>query len=249
MTTTTEIATIENVAESFPILAGNAGIAINDILSDPAIAGSLEMHKLPKINVPGAGGTTFEFETADGTVETKVLEGIIIAAYPVRLFWEEEYGKGTATPPDCVSYDLKTGVGSPGGPCAECPMISSDNGNRPRCQEKRYIMLLLPDFVLPFNLVAPYKSVQEFESYSIKLLTKGRRTLNMTTKISLAKDKSQNGVDYAKLQFTPGTPISPEMVKMAEEYRAGLDNLFARRPEHISGFDEATTGGDEANPW
>ncbi len=74
-----------------------------------------------KVKIPSGGGLMFEVTGENGEPEpVKTIEGVILYHHAVNSFYKEKY-TGGSNPPDCGSYDGKTGEGDPGGDCSKCP--------------------------------------------------------------------------------------------------------------------------------
>ena len=89
-----------------------------------------------RVTIPAAGGTTFELpgELPGETDAAKEFTGVILYHHPLFAYYRERFTGGNNAP-DCGSYDGVTGVGNPGGVCAQCPLNqfgSGENGGKPQ---------------------------------------------------------------------------------------------------------------------
>jgi len=147
----------------------------------------------------------FEVIGDDGSPEpVKEIEGVILHHHATNSFYKEKYTGGN-NPPDCGSYDGKIGEGNPGGSCGNCPYNqfgSGDNGNGKACKNKRRIFILREGEVFPIMLSLPTGSLKEFTNFVRRLVTKGKRSHTLVTKISLKKATSSTGIQFSQAVFS-----------------------------------------------
>lgn len=158
-----------------------------------------------KVKIPAGGGLMFEVIGDDGSPEpVKEIEGVILYHHATNSFYKEKYTGGN-NPPDCGSYDGKIGEGNPGGSCGNCPYNqfgSGDNGNGKACKNKRRIFILREGEVFPIMLSLPTGSLKEFTNFVRRLVTKGKRSHTLVTKISLKKATSSTGIQFSQAVFS-----------------------------------------------
>jgi hypothetical protein len=168
-----------------------------------------------KIKIPAGGGLMFEAPGDDGEPEPiKEIEGVILHHHPVNSYYKDPYNGGS-NPPDCGSYDGKTGEGTPGGNCATCPFNqfgSSDNGKGKACKNKRRIFILREGEVFPVMLSLPTGSLKEFTKYVRRLITKGKRSYSLVTKITLKKATSSTGISFSQAKFSIERNLSKDEI-------------------------------------
>lgn len=225
----TELAPLEAKEVAEFALFSNQDVSLHELFEENLADDEFKPGDLNRISVPSGGATTFEIPTADGPVEVKELEAIIIKATPVRFYWKEDFGtSGAGTPPDCYSEDLIHGHGDPGGLCADCPMNQFQNGGKEGkpCTEKRNIFILPADSLLPYNLSCPVQSIKNFKKYRIDLTRRGLSITSITTLISLQKEKNNNGINYSQLIFRPGRTLSQEQAKVVRAYRDSFSKVL-----------------------
>jgi len=126
---------------------------------------------LDSIHVPLAGSEFWQMP--DGT-PVKSFRAVILGFRDFRKWYKDRYQPGQdARPPDCVSEDLITGVGDPGGQCAVCPhnqwgTAIGPDGDLTRgkaCGQYRTLFLSLPGHLLPVRLIAPPTSLKSIRRY------------------------------------------------------------------------------------
>lgn len=122
-----------------------------------------------RVTIPAAGGTTFELpgELPGETDAAKEFTGVILYHHPLFAYYRERFTGGNNAP-DCGSYDGVTGVGNPGGVCAQCPLNqfgSGENGGK-ACKNKRRIFILREGELIPILLTLPTGSMKEFAVFA-----------------------------------------------------------------------------------
>jgi hypothetical protein len=165
---------------------------------------TLSAGDLTRVPIPAGGATTFVIPTIDGEIETKEIEGIIIFTQLTRAYWPLSFDEtGGGTPPECASFDGLTGMGNPGGNCLKCPLKEFNSGDkgRPACQEKRQIFLFQKDDFLPTLIAAPAGSLKNAKQYLTGLTARRMFSHQVYTRLTLERDKNQDGIAYSKLVF------------------------------------------------
>lgn len=246
MTKEVAIIDVKEVAE-FRLFTGS--IDIKSLVKDNLGGEKFDPSDLSRISVPAGGGTTFEVSGAGGIYETKKIPAVIVHVQPQRLYWETQYGEGEVTPPDCFSTDLLVGHGSPGGNCAECPMNqfgSGRGGEGKACSEKRNIYILTKDTLLPYNLSAPVKSIQNYRKYLVALTQVGVNIRQVITIIGLEKDKNKAGISYGKLTFEMGPDLTKEQRAAVEAFREGFVPIIESTSMRTAAYDVAQPADAEA---
>ncbi len=133
------------VLQKFAVLApGNENIV--DILAQNLGGKQLSLFKLEKLGVAAQGMPFFVAKLGDEMEQVKEFDGIVLMMGRNRSFWLKSFEEsGGGSPPDCVSDDLRIGMGDRDGSgviakheCATCPHNQWDsgaNGVGKRCQE------------------------------------------------------------------------------------------------------------------
>lgn len=212
------------------------GLVVKEVtvptLADMSAAFAEEMDGLEisfdRVKIPSGGGLAFEVpgDDPDSPDMAKELVGIIIDHHPINVYYAMAYSGGNA-PPDCASDDGKFGVGTPGGSCATCPLNqwgSADDGGRGKaCQNKRRVYLLRDGDLFPVLLTLPSTSIRNFSDYMAKrVLSKGHRSYEVLTKITLKKATSATGISYSQAQFALAGKLDAETAKRAMDMAAGI---------------------------
>ena len=218
------------------------------------------------VKVPAGGGLSWTVPTLEGEESRKELAGVILDHYPVRAYWEHEYGKdGSSAPPACSSIDGIRGVGNPGGECAKCPKNewqSGKDGRGKACRQKHRVFLYAPEFegFLPFLVVLPTMSAtKKYEgsiaTYAVKLTSRLKPLSSVTSRLKLTEDKNQDGIKYSKVQFFMGEELAPDDMEKVKHLIAFLKPAMRQKPIGAEEYDNedtiATTGAApvEKEPW
>ena len=113
------------VNEGFAVLANQN--VLNEALAEDCQG--LEF-SFDRVKLPAGGGTAFELPSAesDETEMVKDITGVIVYNHPAYAYYHDKYTGGN-NPPDCGSFDGVTGIGNPGGNCADCPYNKFGSGS------------------------------------------------------------------------------------------------------------------------
>ena len=215
--------------ETFQLLAATPEKIdeMKELIAEVPESDGMTPFDLPELKVPSGGGTSWEVTTAAGEESVKVLRGIILVANKVRQYYAGEF-TGEGVPPHCSSQDGVTGHGSPGGQCAECPLAqwgSAKNGAQ-ACAERRHMLMLTPDSILPSFLNLPPTSLKAFRKYRTLLLGQSLPISGVITEMTLTKAKNATGIEYSQVNFSSGGVLSPEERARAKEFADGFAALM-----------------------
>ena len=198
----------ENLPEKIPQFAIMAmeKDGIKDILAQNLGGERLEIKDLVVIKVPSGGATTWVYDSINGEIESKHIDGIIISTQMTRAYWPDIYSGGKE-PPVCSSQNGLDGVGDPGGDCNTCPhnqFNTADGGKNPgkACSEKRFLFMVTPGEILPICVRAPAMSLSPSKTYLIGLTSAQKKMHSVVTRLTLVKDMNKKGQAYAKINFT-----------------------------------------------
>lgn len=172
-----------------------------------------------RVTIPAAGGTTFELpgELPGETDAAKEFTGVILYHHPLFAYYRERFNGGNNAP-DCGSYDGVTGVGTPGGSCAKCPLsqFGSGENNGKACKSRRRVFLLREGELFPMILSLPTGSLREFSRYIKRLLSKGRKSNTVVTRFSLKKATNSSGIAYSQAAFGVDRVLSEEEQRLIQ---------------------------------
>lgn len=172
-----------------------------------------------RIKIPSGGMTVFEMpgEAEDSPETVKEFSAVILYHHPILQYYREKY-TGGSNPPDCGSYDGVTGVGTPGGSCAKCPLAQFGSGenNGKACKSRRRVFLLREGELFPMILSLPTGSLREFSRYIKRLLSKGRKSNTVVTRFSLKKATNSSGIAYSQAAFGVDRALSEEEQRLIQ---------------------------------
>jgi len=197
---------------------------------------------LDQIKIPAAGGRVWSYETLDGEVDSKIIEGIIVYTTTTRVYWKDSYEEsGGGSPPDCVSIDMIHGRGEPGGMCPQCPLSEfksapvrkgQEKSRGQACQERRFMFLVLPNAALPYVINLPPTSLNPSKRFLLRLASNGINFYERITRVELEPDKSADGHKFSKAKFSVAGPVpNPDFWK---EYSLKIAPMLQATAEEIA---------------
>lgn len=205
---------------------------------------------LPRAKNPSGGSLKWEISGGGEEPESiSSVEGVLIYHKNNRAYWKGEYSG--SVPPDCVSPDGKTGIGTPGVVCAKCPYsrFGSGKNSSQACKMMKHLFMLRPNSILPTLFIVPPTSLKRVRPFLIDLVNRRKQYWKIITNIRLSKATSKSGQDFAEFLFSIGGDLDEENVKVIEPYRNSLIDSLASMPIV---FDEASLNqeaGEGGAPW
>ena len=158
-----------------------------------------------RIKVPAGGGIAYEVpsDNPDEPDSKKEIKVIILHHHPVQSYYAEEYS-GASDPPDCSSFDGKTGIDRETGEvksCRDCDLNQFGSGNNggKACKTKRRLFLLLENNSLPVILTLPTTSLGDYSKFITRIVGKRKKSYHFVTKFTLKKDQNAGGITYSKV--------------------------------------------------
>ena len=219
------------------------GVDIGELVKSNLEGEGISFMDLERVKIPSGGGKTWTITDENGEeVDVREIEGIILHSKMIRSYWKDEYSGG-GTPPDCSSDDCVTGVGDPGGKCNTCEFNKFGTKKHSKaCAERRLFFLLTSDSVLPVVISIPPTSLDAAKKYLINLTSKSMvKSYAVTTKFTLDKDKSKDGIEFSRVIMTKGERLDDMAVRQVESYRDGIIPLLTQAASDIaSGGSEGT---------
>jgi hypothetical protein len=201
----------------------------------------------------------YEVPNEDGDTDAvQEFSGVILFNHPLNMYYKTDYNGGN-TPPDCGSFDGKTGAGdlpawlTSGGNCKKCQYnqfgTAKDSKGNPTkgkaCKNRQRVYVLREGEMFPMVFSLPTGSLAGFGKYLTAQLSKGRRPSQYVTRFSLKKAQSSEGKPYSQSQFSIDRVLSAEeqalVTKLAEQVKA-----YAQ----MAGYDQSDIISlDEDNPY
>lgn len=186
--------------------------------------GGMSEFDLERIKIPSGGGTSWTVNTLEGESMAKELEGVILHWREPRVYYSRgiEEGGGGGQPPDCYSNDGKIGIGNPGGACDKCPLSQwgSDpkGGKGQACKQRRLLFFLRPENLLPDALSVPPTSIKPIKQYFLRLASQAVPFYGVKTRLTLKKEKSDRGIDYARIEAAVASRLTQEELSAVKRY-------------------------------
>ena len=199
---------------------------LKEIISENLGGAGMSHLDLPRVRIPTGGGTQWTIPDPEGEKSERVLKGIIVYQTVARGYWEASFDEGGGQPPTCYSNDGKTGQGDPGGDCSTCKFNqwNSDRrgGKGKACRELRLLFMIQGDSLLPTVIALPPTSVKPAHHYFVSLTQKGIPYWGVETEIVLEKERSDNGISYAKASFKMAQKLSKEETATMRAYKEAI---------------------------
>lgn len=274
------IPSIRDLPGGVPELLGKGYVAFDPTMDisealEMALGPGVEIRigDLDRLKVPADGINGFMVPDPDTGKDRLVDEliGIPVGIDARRSYWISSEVTGAA--PDCYSRDLKIGVGvygpgsegNPAGTCATCPMAAIGSANKgtaaSACKEQKLIFLLSGDVILPYMLIVPPGSLQNFKGFGMTLFKRRvrghERGVDATGKpqfgsawsaceirVTLERDQNKVGQRYNKLSFAINRRLDPDEQAVVDLYARFMEGLIASQADQIDAVAEDTA----ANP-
>jgi hypothetical protein len=193
-----------------------------------------------RVKIPSGGSTAFELPTEGEESEmVKEFSAVILHHHPLNAYYETKY-TGGSNPPDCGSFDGKTG-GS-GQPCASCPnnqFGTGENGAK-ACKNKRRVYILREGECFPLLLTLPTGSLKAFTKHLKTQLSRGKTSNSIVTRFSLKKATNTGGIAYSQACFAVDRELTPAEYALVKPLSEQMKAYSSR-----VGFD-ATASEDES---
>lgn len=173
-----------------------------------AMAGASEL-PVTRMKVPSGGGKYFQADD-DDMPPVQTIEGVIMAAQYMNVYWDKPMGEGDAAP-TCASTDGMSGWYMVDGEmmersCRTCPynkMGSAGEGKRGKaCKNIVRLMMLAEGQALPVEIKVPVMSVNNFSRYLAReIVPRGLEIWQVTTKLTLRDATNAGGIKYSQIAF------------------------------------------------
>jgi hypothetical protein len=202
---------------------------------------------------------------------TKELQGVIIAWADKKSWWAQAYGdSGGGTQPDCKSNDMVHGLGNPtshfnekeqalmdagkigmpvksagGYLCATCPhnqFGSAEKGSGKACQDKRFIVFLMKDSIIPVLIRVPATSIMPLKQYFKRLAGAKRSYLSVLTGLSLTKIKGTQ--EYSQIVPKALRMLSDAEVAQVRDLRVPFQSALDAADSVDQGFTDKNVAGE-----
>jgi hypothetical protein len=224
------------------LVPAEGDFGLQDIVNINMGGNGVDPSMLDRVKVPSGGALSWEVPGLDGEPEPKKeLTGVVVGVQNIRSYYKEKYDGGNE-PPNCASKDGIYGIPDVpgcgyGGRCSDCPMSqwgSNEETGGQACSQRKLLMVLPPEAMLPFVMNVPPTSVREVDKYLLRLTSKKVPYFHAVSSFKLVKERSKSGIDYAK--------ISPSFIRLLDEEEKvsafgiykGLAMVFSQVAEETS---------------
>ena len=222
-----------------------------EVLEENMGAAQISVSTLDKIKLPSAGTDFFQVQTIDGPVPMKELVGVVVGVDSGRAFWRTDDSAGT--PPDCSSGDLFHGYGNRGndandGPhdCVTCPLNQFGSAMKDgkaqagkACGERKLLLFLLDDGILPQVVQVPGTSIKNWDTYLTRLSNYKTAFTGVATKISMVDAQSRGGQKYKKMDFASGGSLPQDARLKVKAYANMLKDKMAKASPALGASEDA----------
>jgi hypothetical protein len=209
---------------------------------------------LPRLKIMPAAAGLFEFSDTQDTL--REFSGVVLNSHGRNVLWPHPYGHVLApdepSGPACVSGDGTTGSpregythaglggtadGTEQMACGVCPYnqwgsasIIGKSGAGKACTNQRSVYIMVEGRGLPYEMVLPPTSLNEFDAYLTMLTNQGVPAQAVLTEFS--QEKVERGtIAWSVAKFTMGDVLSDEAFALVRERRAKfLDAISPRAP-------------------
>lgn len=172
-----------------------------------AMAGASEL-PVTRIKAPSGGGKYFTVD--DDLPPVASIEGVIMAAQYMNVYWDKPIGEGDSAPA-CASSDGMSGWYVVDGElmersCRTCKynkMGSAGDGKKGKaCKNIVKLMMLAEGQALPVEIRVPVMSVANFSRYLAReIVARKLQIWQVTTKLTLREATNGNGIKYSQIAF------------------------------------------------
>ena len=204
------------------------------------MGGKMDWQDMERVVCPSAGALSFEVPCSSGVEPRDDVHGVVLHAQDIRLRFTKEFGEGETNEPDCVSLDGVVGTGDPGMVCKGCPHEkwgTGKNGSGRACNERKYVVMLLPDSMSPVALSVPPSSLKHINKYLKRLYDERILAYKTTTIVKPVAAKNKGGVKYTEITFVKGPDLN--------EREQGHAKLLSKQiRDSIVGAAEAAAAGN-----
>ncbi|HPU74362.1 MAG TPA: hypothetical protein PLA43_20605 [Bryobacteraceae bacterium] len=221
-------------------LGPEAAQAVQEAFAVNIAGGSVSEFDLPRIKV-NPGTALWLIPTLEGEETAQRIEGVIVFARDTRAYYQSKDAGNV--PPDCSSSDNVTGVGKPGGQCAQCPLArwdsAGDGSGAQACKQVKQLFMLRGEAMFPEVVSLPPTSVRNARQFFLKLTTQGIPYYQAFVAIELEKAQNGQGKTYGKAVLKFLRRLTPEETQRAVEFHQMCQQFAGRIP--------TTTSAAEAN--
>ncbi|MCW5981969.1 MAG: hypothetical protein KIT09_28045 [Bryobacteraceae bacterium] len=212
-------------------------LAIKEAYAINLAGGSISQFDLPRIKIM-TGAALWLIPSLEREETAPRIEGVIVFARDARVYFKDKDAKR----PDCSSADGVTGVGSPGGECAACPLAefgsAQDGSGGQACKQIKQLFMVRGASMFPEIVSLPPTSLKNARQFLLKLTTSGIPYYRALIAVELEKAENAQKKPYGKAVFKFLRRLTPEEVERAMEYHQ-MCQEFAGRVATAAAFEAA----------
>lgn len=193
---------------------------------------TITVRDFTKLKVPsGTSAAVFCLESIDGEQTPATIDCIILEMQPINVYFDTPYD-GTVVPPTCVANDGITGIGTPGGDCARCPLNefgTGKDGQGKACSNRRHLLALIQGEIFPLFINVPPTSVKALRTYILNVIKKTLAPSEVITKIGLKKVTSNTNMPYYEMDFSYVATLDENQLAIVQKYQESLSGMLAEQ--------------------
>jgi len=186
--------------------------------------------ELPRLKMPSKDENLFTIQKSGFKKKVECIEGIVVAQNDIRFYWKKEKDNSSHSPV-CFSNNCISGLGTPGGDCATCSLAQFDPGNvSSSCQQRKAVLILRREDILPLALIAPPKSAKALSSYFLSLASNRIRPCFAVTNFFLSRERNRAGKLFSKINAQIKRVLSEEEKQIIAVYANKFNHLLNAQP-------------------
>lgn len=216
------------IEQEFPVLAQDIS-HLSEVIRENLGDEGIDRFALERLKVQSGGAPGFVVEAPEQDPDViKSFEAIVVHHQEERKFYKDDDEgdeTGMGTPPDCLSFDAKTGFGDNGTGesgahnCATCPQAqwgTSRKGKGQACKLVRAVYLYRKgaETLFPSLLFVPTGSVKVWSKFASDLTMRGVKLKEQLIEFTTESTKNDAGKPYSL--------VKPRRVRALSEADAEL---------------------------
>jgi hypothetical protein len=191
---------------------------------------NFHISELPRLKMPSKDENLFTIQTSGFSKKVGCVEGIVVAQNDIRFYWKKEKGNA-AHSPVCFSNNCISGLGNPGGDCTACSLARFDPSNgTSNCQQRKAVLILRREDILPLALIAPPKSAKALSLYFLSLASNRIRPCFAVTNFTLSRERNRAGTLFSKINAQIKRLLSEEEKQIIAVYANKFNHLLNAQP-------------------
>jgi len=222
----------------YPILSsGHNASAAMQIAQESMF--DLSAWDLPRVKWPSKDAMLWTLMTPEGPKALEYLTGILVYFKEGFDFWSHPFGAEESGPPECSSNDGRTGVGTPGGSCQQCPWFqwgsrtqidtANPESNAKACRHSTRMFLMMTGSTMPTLIQAPPTSVKAIRKYSLALAGTSMFYFGVESYLGI-QPKQAGNFTIAELVLQMGRVLTNEQLRESYKLWATFRAMYEGGP-------------------